>query len=272
MKKIMMLGLMLTLALAINPAVVGAYTFDFPNETLVKSYRGYSAVSYNNPNGNINAPSRTWHDVIGDLNNFQTFGADLSNDRQQLTIYTNWGGAAFTTLGAQTADLFIYQGSTVFAVGLRNTRLNNVYDGSSYDTSITWNNYYFPTTTQTNNGVYGGQYGGKITTPGPLPPNAIVDESNAKFVPVQAKGSPIDTTTVGWGTHTPDTDKKWDSYVTIDLADIAGFDYTKNYRFVWATGTCANDTAQGTVPLPGAVLLLGAGLTRLVAYARRRQD
>jgi len=38
---------------------------------------------------------------------------------------------------------------------------------------------------------------------------------------------------------------------------------------------CGNDNlvGQGTVvPIPGAILLLGAGLTRLAAYVRRRQD
>lgn len=33
-----------------------------------------------------------------------------------------------------------------------------------------------------------------------------------------------------------------------------------------------SDSYVNTVPLPGAVLLLGAGLARLVAYARRRQE
>lgn len=34
----------------------------------------------------------------------------------------------------------------------------------------------------------------------------------------------------------------------------------------------SNTYVNNTVPLPGAVLLLGAGLVRLVAYARRRED
>ena len=38
------------------------------------------------------------------------------------------------------------------------------------------------------------------------------------------------------------------------------------------TQECGNDNLMGHfVPLPGAFLLLGAGLTRLIAYVRRRQ-
>ncbi len=48
-------------------------------------------------------------------------------------------------------------------------------------------------------------------------------------------------------------------------------DPNAKFRVLWATATCANDVVS-TVPLPGAVLLLGAGLVRLAAYARRRQD
>jgi hypothetical protein len=44
------------------------------------------------------------------------------------------------------------------------------------------------------------------------------------------------------------------------------------YCLTWGTATCANDVVQGCVPIPGAILLLGGGLVRLAAYARRRQD
>ncbi|MEJ2673382.1 MAG: hypothetical protein P8168_14525 [Deltaproteobacteria bacterium] len=58
--------------------------------------------------------------------------------------------------------------------------------------------------------------------------------------------------------------------VAIDLGDISGLD-PGAFDFIWATRTCANDTAEGKVPLPGALILLGAGLVRLTAYARRRR-
>jgi len=64
----------------------------------------------------------------------------------------------------------------------------------------------------------------------------------------------------------------WGADPVIDLSLLPEFDMSKGWNFLWATGTCANDTATGQVPLPGAILLLGAGLARLAAYARRKRD
>jgi hypothetical protein len=43
-------------------------------------------------------------------------------------------------------------------------------------------------------------------------------------------------------------------------------------EYYFATNVGQQDFVMGKVPLPGAVMLLGAGLVRLVAYARRRQE
>jgi hypothetical protein len=53
----------------------------------------------------------------------------------------------------------------------------------------------------------------------------------------------------------------------IDLSFMNKAEFTAHI-----TMSCGNDCAigHGVVPLPGAVLLLGAGMVRLVAYARRR--
>ncbi len=60
--------------------------------------------------------------------------------------------------------------------------------------------------------------------------------------------------------------------VAVDLSFLG----TKERNIlVHFTQACGNDNLVGkgtVVPIPGAILLLGAGLTRLVAHIRRRQD
>ena len=51
------------------------------------------------------SPWPDWIDVIGNPNNFDTFGANRSGD--WLTIFTNWNPDKDGTLGVKTADLFI---------------------------------------------------------------------------------------------------------------------------------------------------------------------
>jgi hypothetical protein len=51
---------------------------------------------------------------------------------------------------------------------------------------------------------------------------------------------------------------------------VAGMDYAVRVMNMGVRG--GNQDMLTPVPLPGALLLLGAGLTRLAAYARRRQD
>lgn len=243
-----------------------------PNNTYVQSFSGNSAVSYSNPNGWIDT-NKQWHDVIGAMNDFETFGGTITT-AGKLIIDTNWGangnGASFTTLGAVTADLFIdkdLDGTFDFAIGLRNGRLGKVYNLGTYDTSKTWNTNYFPT----HSGTYGGAYGATIQSG--IPPNATMTPGPYKDIPVQANGSVFDTTSVVWA-GSGDTHNT----VTINLLGITGFDPTQGFAALWATGTCSNDLFIGgagpgvVVPLPGAVLLLGAGLARLAAYARRRRE
>jgi hypothetical protein len=57
-------------------------------------------------------------------------------------------------------------------------------------------------------------------------------------------------------------------FAQIDLSSLTGLG---NAHFK-LTYQCGNDDLHGKVPLPGAVLLLGAGMARLVAYARRRKE
>ncbi len=280
MKKFLILLISGMCILGVLSLSAHAFVINMPNNTLVESWQGSGAVSYNNPNGNINSPTNTWHDVIGAIDNFETFGAKYDTATKVLTIETNWGGAGFTTLGAVTADLFLDlnlldSNPWDVAVGLRGTRLNNVYSGNltSY-TSQTWNSNYFQ-----SNGIYGGRYGGVITSGSP--PNATVDATNAQPVPVEANkyDSLAKISNLVTWSNTNDGDP-WFAAINLGLLSSYGFNPTENgFAFLWATGTCANDTAMGgvapgAVPLPASVLLLGSGLLGmgLLGFRRRKRN
>ncbi len=289
MKRLLILCCALCL-LGVLTGSSNAAVIDIPNNTIVQSWSGFNSntntplgpVAYNNPNGNVNSPTNTWHDVIGAIGDFETFGATYDTATKELKIKTNWGGDAFTTLGAKTADLFLdfdANGAWDVAIGLRSgtgtdDRLNYVYSGNlTWYTSQDWNNYYFP---QKPSAIYGGQYGGVESG---TRPNATVDENYAKPVPVEAKtydsSTKIDNL-VSW-TNTSGGDP-WYAAINLGLLSSYGFD-PENFglAFLWATGTCANDTAEGglaptgVVPLPPSVLLLGSGLLGLGLLGFRRR-
>lgn len=234
----------------------GALPYDFPNNTLVHAYyKNAPATGQDGYNG--------WYDVIGEKRIFETFGANINSTTKTLTIYTNFGhdNIGIYGLPVKVADLFLdinNDGTWDYAVKLTgisqgNSSLSNyaapiVLPGTpktSYD--------YF----HTYNVVYGGQY-----NPG-----------NPQLVPVDAQGSQVGSLTavVNWiflgNDNNPNT-PEWT--LAINLSNVPGF-HSDNFSFLWATGTCANDTAQGVVPLPGSVLLLGTGLVGLALLGFRQK-
>ena len=250
MKKIVIVSLALGLLAALGAGPAQAYSYTFPNHTLVDAYYHGSPSTYSGWTG--------WFDVIGEPSLFDTLGADLTTNGH-LQIYSNWGPARDGTDGATTADLFLFIGNHQtpdLAVGLDAGRAGKVYINPTISTS----------TDQfgANNSNY--IYGGKYDYNHGLGPKDPLD------VPVLATSSPQSSTiTVSWGSGA----SKGAAYmVDIDLMALSamGIDLGTDWRFVWGSGTCANDTAQGHhVPLPGAFILLGAGLVRLLAYGRQQR-
>jgi hypothetical protein len=252
----------------------------FPNETEVQSWSNgiYYGTGFESSTViHTPPPQATWYDRIGAKSVFETFGATLTGTT--LAIKTNWDGAnmvaSFTSQSAVTAMLFIKTATTTglnwdYAIALgnmdpvanygNNGYMGNVYTnvGTNYNTSQTYFN---------NKGlIYGGLY-----NTGPIGS----ENANNAVIPVWATGTEeANKITVNW-TDTGGADPR---YVSIDLLQLAGygFDINAGWTFVWGTGTCANDTAlgtvaAGTVPVPGALVLLGSGLFRLAAYARKRR-
>jgi hypothetical protein len=273
MKKTMIFLCIMVLALA--GAASADVTYWYGNGTKIENWN----------TGNPPTLSGGWTDVLGA--NFESYGASLviSDDLSTITLnmFTEFGPATASATAAgvtvKHADLFLSTGvggvafdtairvrgsvagtgdGTEFTVAYTTAQLqNNTFAGvSSYD-------HMNPSNT---GWLFGGKY----------------DQAVPKFVPVDTgtdtgNGNPARTVT--WTTTQvalPSQLGSGDAYrVSVDLSGL--FDpEDDNFAFLWGTGQCANDTiegfrAQGAVPIPGAVLLLGAGLARLTAYARRRK-
>jgi hypothetical protein len=271
MKKTMIFLCIMVLALA--GAASADVTYWYGNGTKIENWN----------TGNPPTLSGGWTDVLGA--NFESYGASLviSDDLSTITLnmFTEFGPATASATAAgvtvKHADLFLSTGvggvafdtairvrgsvagtgdGTEFTVAYTTAQLqNNTFAGvSSYD-------HMNPSNT---GWLFGGKY----------------DQADAKYVPVNATGTADpNKRTVTWTTSEvalPSQLGSGNAYrVSVDLTGL--FDpEVDNFAFLWGTGQCANDTiegsrAAGVVPIPGAVLLLGAGLARLTAYARRKK-
>jgi hypothetical protein len=238
MKKTLLLIFMVAASVAL--CVTGAWAYQFNPIAEVESYQGTSVTSWN---------GGYWHPVIADSNDpsFNIQGANWVSSTSTLNIFTSFP-AATGDLGAVAADLSLYSAGTTWAVRLSPispgggvSTVGELFKNPSYNTSI----YYFGSTGD----IYGG----------------ADNPANPKPAPVWATSGLVQGITV------PVT---WASgEVEVDLAGIPGFN-TRDFSFLYASGTCANSILTGSdpVPLPPSVLLLGSGLMGLAFLRRRRVE
>ena len=233
MRKTIILTLSLLLGLGI--CATGAWAYDFPDTTKVERYNGSIA-------------SGEWTDVVGLASEYDILGGNLVNDggNYHLVIYTNWN--PFISHGpVHTADLFL------------DTDMDGDWDAVVVlDTNrVAGTVYYNPTSITTSQDLFSGMehflYGG------------MYDEAAPKEVPVLGTSDDTGLTTVLWTlglSGDPNT-------VDILLSGIEDFD-PLTFQYLLASATCANDVAQGGVPIPGTVMLLGSGLLGMAGLGWRR--
>jgi hypothetical protein len=209
------------------------------------------------------AGTQNWMDVVGDANHYNILYTSVtwSDDDVTIKIRTNNNGNPLFPSLDKIADVAIdldengvWDTGIVLKDHIEGTKSFTAGQVYSNLANTNWN--FFPT--YGSSGV-ADSYDTNNTPGGPYNPANIpllLNSGNSSY-----NGS------VSWPASSP-TD------IIITLNDINTDGSWNSFKFLWASETCGNDTQSNNfaVPLPGAVLLLGAGMVRLVAYARRREE
>ncbi len=259
MKKITIVIMMLLLSLGLCTSGAWGVIESYPDQTLARKYQDQGT--------NPPIATATWQDVIG-VSTFDTFGATYDTVAKKLKIYTNWNeGTSISspTNGLFTTAFLFLDLQPVVSPG------QPVYDVAiNLDVAGTTSHAKFiaPLTIQTSLDVLNGfttvaDFGGKYTT------NKNVAGPPEFDVPVLATATQSGTAPVVWATNVANAFGGANcNTVEIDLSAIVG---AGKFDYLWGTATCANDVIYATVPVPGALLLLGAGLLRLAGHMRSRR-
>jgi len=234
---------------------VGAWGYEYPDNTWVQGYQGKSALT--------NSSWAGWFKAIEDPNPsyFNVYGANLNESTKVLSIFTNMPSWGDTELGLPIGDLFFrVAGASDWNYAIQMLPGNgkaNIYHLTGYSTSIDL---------LKNTGlIYGGAW---LNYTGTGQPSSHTPGMGA--IPVKITGGTIiDTTTVTWIGIGSNPTYEIDIPLTPTLLADLGHDFS----FIWESATCGNGTIEARVhaPVPGSLLLLGTGLLGLGALGWRRK-
>ncbi len=213
----------------------------------------------------VGAADHNWGDVVGAASVFDIskMTVDFSGGTLKVDVYTNYVkhiGESYTSLG----DLFIStDGWTPY--GTAPYKYDDASNGEGWEYALVLNTH-LPSNGVNSGAVYLYKIDGNGHTVLSSGPSGWTWRNNQE---VQYVGSD----SIAMGTWSIDKSPN-NSYLEFILPNYASFlPSSMEYGFKWGM-TCANDTIEGSAPLPnpepGSLILMGTGIAAL-AFAFRRK-
>ena len=234
MKKTILLALCLVL---IGAGAAMAAPYNITNYTQTQQWTTTTAGSWTAPGVSIPPNSE-----------FTTYGANFNTNTGDFTLFTNWAPSDVGNFYNS------YVGTAFFFID------KDVLTNKGWDYAIDLNGQKIYTSLAiTNSEDAGLESGGtiKFGNNASIGYGRYYGGSGTALIPVLATGTDKDLTVTWDFTNSIHT-------ATMNLTGVVSAD---EWAFLWGTATCANGTftgsADGMVPVPPSVLLMGTGLSGL---------